>query len=227
MISRTLAAIALVCCSTAFAATPAATAMANTQYNADTKKAAQQYEADKKVCADERDANARLQCRRDAKAVNDLALRNAQANVNAAAATVTPAPPLATTTAPAPTPIPASVAWETAPPACTDCGTVTAVSVLEKQGKGTTLGLIAGGVGGAILGHQVGDGVGKDLATLAGAVGGAFTGDKVEEKARSSKAWTVTVQYPDYSKRTFEFKEDPKYKAGDQVKNAGASITRR
>lgn len=201
MISRPWMLAALLCYGATFAATPASTA--KSQYNAEAKKASVQYEADKKVCTDEQDADARLQCRRDAKSAYDQALLKAKASMNAAA-----------------TRQPAAVA-------CAGCGTVSAVSVVEKEGEGTPLGMIAGGVGGAILGHQVGGGIGKDLATVAGAVGGAYAGKKIEEKVRTHTVWNVTVQYPDNSKRNFEFKEDPHYKAGDLVKNAGEGITRR
>ena len=192
MITRTCMAIALLCSSATFAATPASTA--KTQYNAEVKKAAQQYEADKKECSDEKDAEARLQCRRDAKTVYDNALKTAKANSTAAASK------------------------HPGTAACADCGTVTAVSESERDGEGSAVGMIAGGVGG---------GIGKDLATVAGAVGGAYAGKKIEEKVRAHKVWTVTVEYPDSSSRKFEFKEDPHYKAGDLVKNAGTGITRR
>jgi uncharacterized protein YcfJ len=97
----------------------------------------------------------------------------------------------------------------------------------ERDGEGSAVGMIAGGVGGALLGNQIGGGIGKDIATVAGAVGGAYAGKKIEEKVRAHKVWTVAVQYPDNSTRNFEFKEDPGYKSGDAVKNAGASIVRR
>jgi outer membrane lipoprotein SlyB len=73
----------------------------------------------------------------------------------------------------------------------------------------------------------VGGGIGKDLATVAGAVGGAYAGKKIEEKVRTHTVWTVTVQYPDNSKKNFEFAQDPHYQAGDLVKNEGNGITRR
>jgi outer membrane lipoprotein SlyB len=201
MISRQWVLVALLCSSAAFAATP--TPAAKARYSADSKKAAVQYEADKKVCGAEQDANARLQCRRDAKTVYDEAIRKAKTSMNSATSAQ-----------------PASAA-------CADCGTVSAVNVNEKDGEGSAVGMIAGGVGGAILGNQVGGGIGKDLATVAGAVGGAYAGKKIEEKVRKHTVWTVTVQYPDNSRRDFEFKEDPKYQAGDLVKNAGSGITRR
>jgi outer membrane lipoprotein SlyB len=86
---------------------------------------------------------------------------------------------------------------------CTDCGQVTAVSVAEKPGDSNAVGVIAGGVAGAVLGHQVGGGFGKDLATLAGAVGGAFAGKKIQENMNTTKVWTVAVKYPNGNTTNF------------------------
>lgn len=181
------------------------TAMATTSkplYTEDSKKAATDYAADRKLCAEESSSDARLQCRRDAKTVYDRTQANAKSKIPA-------------------TNIPSPVNG-----ACPQCGRVVAVSIVDKEGEGGAVGIIAGGVGGAILGHQVGGGVGKDLATIAGAAGGAYAGKKIEGKVRSHKVWNVSVQYPDKSKKHFEFKEDPGYRVGDTVKNSGASIAR-
>jgi outer membrane lipoprotein SlyB len=110
--------------------------------------------------------------------------------------------------------------------ACADCGRVTGVNVSEKSGDSNALGLLAGGAAGALLGHQVGGGSGKDIATIAGAVGGAYAGKKIQEKANSSKIWTVHVQYDNGNRRSFEFERDPGLHSGDHVRNAGASIAR-
>lgn len=109
---------------------------------------------------------------------------------------------------------------------CHDCGRVTAVTVTEKAGDSNAVGLIAGGVAGAILGHQVGGGLGKDLATIAGAAGGAYAGKKIQENMNSSKVWTVNVKYPDGNSASFDFNQDPGLSAGDRVKNSGNSVVR-
>lgn len=209
MAYRFLLGAVLLCTGAAFAATSTTTVSpAKAQYSADSKKAAAQYEADKKVCADEASSEARLQCRRDARSVYDKALAAAKATMTAAT-------------------VPASAKKAGANVVCADCGTVVSVSMSERDGEGSAVGMIAGGVGGALLGNQIGGGIGKDIATVAGAVGGAYAGKKIEEKVRAHKVWTVAVQYPDNSTKNFEFKEDPGYKSGDAVKNAGASIVRR
>src|SRR5688572_23764138 len=45
-------------------------------------------------------------------------------------------------------------------PVCAECGTVSAVNVVERQGEGSGLGAVAGGVVGGVLGNQIGDGSG-------------------------------------------------------------------
>ena len=155
------------------------------------------YEADKKLCADEASSKARLQCRRDAKTVYDKAI---------------------TTLAP--------VKASTQPVVCTTCGKVTAVRVAEKAGDSNALGLIAGGVAGAALGHQIGGGTGKTLATIAGAAGGAYAGKKVQENMNTSKVWTVSVRYNDGNTAEFNYKQDPGFKSGDAVRKSGDALVR-
>ena len=181
-----------------------APASAKAQLAAETRAAQTRYETDKTLCNDEATSSARLQCRRDARAEYDAAIAAAKAKV-----AVAPVP------AAAPVPV-----------ACPDCGKVTAVSTREEAGKGGPVGLIAGGVGGALLGRQIGGGSGKDLATIAGAVGGAYAGKKIEEKVRTRKLWTVSVTYQNGTQKDFAFEQDPGYKVGDAVKNAGTSIAR-
>jgi uncharacterized protein YcfJ len=176
------------------------------QLAAETKAAQTRYASDKNLCNDEATSSARLQCRRDAKAEYDAAIAAAKAKV-----AVAPAP------AAAPVPVPV---------ACPDCGKVTAVSMKEEAGTGGPVGLIAGGVGGAVLGHQIGSGRGKDLATIAGAVGGAYAGKKIEEKVNTKKVWTVGVTYQNGTHKEFAFEQDPGYRVGDSVRNAGTSLTR-
>lgn len=182
------------------------------QYTADSKTAMDRYTSDKTLCNDEASSTARLQCRRDAKTEYDKALAAAKTKMSAATPAVT-----ATT---------ATAQKASAPVACADCGKVVSVSVTEKEGEGSAVGMIAGGVAGALLGHQVGGGVGKDLATIAGAAGGAYAGKVIEGKVKTHKVWHVTVQYTNASKHSFEFDKDPGFAVGDAVKNSGGSIVR-
>ncbi|MFZ3128760.1 MAG: glycine zipper 2TM domain-containing protein [Rhodoferax sp.] len=176
------------------------------QLAADNKAALTRYNQDKSLCNDESTSTGRLQCRRDAKAEYDKSLAAAKARAGVTTSTAR---------------------GSSSAPVCADCGRVAAVSVTEKAGESTALGMIAGGVGGALLGNQVGGGIGKDIATIAGAAGGAYAGKKIEEKIKTHKIWTVSVQYENGSRNNFEFDQDPGYAVGDAVKNAGNTITRR
>lgn len=62
---------------------------------------------------------------------------------------------------------------------CVNCGVVEAINLVEVKGTGSYLGMIAGGVAGALLGSQVGQGRGTTAAQVAGAAGGAFAGSDV------------------------------------------------
>jgi len=193
----------------------AATATAKAETSPEVKAAQARYESDKKLCNDETSSSARLQCRRDAKAEYDQAVATAKAKA------VAPTP----AAAPAPQATPAAPAADAA--ACPDCGRVMAVSVTQKAGDASAVGVIAGGAIGAVLGNQVGGGFGKDLATLAGAAGGAYAGKVIEEKMKTHTVWTVTVHYANDSKSTYEFTADPGFQVGDWVRNSGNTIVRK
>lgn len=110
---------------------------------------------------------------------------------------------------------------------CKECGKVLRVSVREKQGEAGPMGLIGGGVAGALLGNQIGSGTGKDVATIAGAAGGAYAGKKVEEHMRTTKVWAVKVRMDSGEERSFHFAHDPGFKAGELVRLSGKSIVHR
>ena len=193
-----------------FAATSGAwaqTSLNKQQYAADSKIAATRYADDKKLCAEETSSASRMQCLRDAKTEYNNALAAAKANATQQSTV--------------------KQVNNKAEPVCADCGKVIAVDVSDKEGDGSALGVIAGGVAGALLGNQVGGGTGRDLATIAGAAGGAFAGHKIEQRVKSSKVWTVTVQYDNGSKNTFQFDHEPGLISGDLVKNSGNTIIRR
>jgi outer membrane lipoprotein SlyB len=170
------------------------------QYSIETRRAAARYADDKKLCSEESSSTSRMQCVRDAKSEYDRSLVNAKAALKA---------PLARQAA-----------------VCADCGKVVSVEVSEKAGEGSALGVIAGGLAGALLGNQVGSGHGRQLATVAGAAGGAYAGNKVEQQARTSKIWTVNVRYETGNQASFNFDRDPALMAGDRVRNANGSIAR-
>ena len=133
-----------------------------------------------------------------------------QSSTTSKLASNTPAPakpvvqqrPVVVAQAPAPKPV-----------VCADCGTVEAVTPVQRQGQvngvavgNTTVGLgtVAGGVIGGLLGNQVGGGSGKTAMTVLGAAGGAFAGNKIEENMKKVTVYQVRVRMNDGSTRNVE-----------------------
>jgi len=172
-------------------------------YDAAVKNAEARYGEDRKLCADEATSARRMQCLRDAKEEYNRALESADGK---RAVIVRSAPPAAT---------------------CADCGKVIAVAISERDGDPGAVGMIAGGVAGALLGRQIGKGSGKDLATIAGAAGGAYAGRQIEGKMNKVRSWSVSVHFDSGEERSFSFDHDPGLAVGDQVRAAGGSVARR
>jgi len=110
--------------------------------------------------------------------------------------------------------------------ACANCGVVESVSVVEQKGEGSALGVIAGGVAGALLGNQVGQGNGKTVATIAGAAGGAYAGNQIEKNVKKTTHYKIVVRLEDGSHKTISKKTDPGLMAGDKVKIVDGAIVR-
>jgi outer membrane lipoprotein SlyB len=109
---------------------------------------------------------------------------------------------------------------------CNDCGKVTGVRVVEKDGKGGATGVIVGGLAGGLLGNQVGSGTGRSLATVAGAVGGAYAGKHIEGKMKNERVWAVNVRYDNGRTASYNFANDPHMRKGDRVRKDRGSIVR-
>jgi outer membrane lipoprotein SlyB len=97
-------------------------------------------------------------------------------------------------------------------------GMVESIAEVKEPGEAKGLGVVAGGVAGAVLGHQVGSGRGNKIATILGAVGGAIAGNHVEKQARAEKRWDVTVRLDDGTTQTFSSPAEPFWHAGDRVR---------
>ena len=107
---------------------------------------------------------------------------------------------------------------------CVDCGTVEGVREVEQQGDGSWIGPVAGGVGGAILGKQMGKGSGKTIMTVLGAAGGAFAGREIEKRVRTKKHWEVSVRLEDGSSRTVSYETLPAWHIGERVRYVNGAI---
>jgi outer membrane lipoprotein SlyB len=111
-----------------------------------------------------------------------------------------------------------------AKPACANCGVVEGVREVEVKGKGTGLGAVAGGVAGALVGHELGGGNARTLMGVVGAVGGAVAGNEVEKRARATRQWVVTVRLDDGSTHEVTLAQQPPLHPGDHVRLAGNVI---
>lgn len=103
-------------------------------------------------------------------------------------------------------------------PICGNCGVVEAVNLIEHKGDGSYLGMIAGGVAGALLGSQVGHGRGTTVAELAGAAGGAFAGNEIEKRVRTTKHYEVVVRMHNGGIHTVSYPAEPGLRVGTRVR---------
>jgi outer membrane lipoprotein SlyB len=115
-------------------------------------------------------------------------------------------------------PVPASETGRTAPILCRDCGVIEAINETEKNGEGSGLGAVAGGVVGAIAGKQVGGGRGRTAMSVLGAIGGAVAGNQIEKHARSVKNYDITIRFEDGTTRTLSQTTPPSWRTGDRVR---------
>lgn len=87
---------------------------------------------------------------------------------------------------------------------CASCGTVEAVTPIEREAAASGAGAAVGAVLGGLLGNQVGGGDGKTLATIAGIFGGGIAGNAVEKKMKKETVYEVVVRMEDGSLRRIE-----------------------
>jgi outer membrane lipoprotein SlyB len=102
--------------------------------------------------------------------------------------------------------------------ACPDCGKVVSVNMGETEGKASGVGAVAGGVGGALVGSQIGKGRGNTAMTVVGAAGGAYAGHQVEKSMNKKKFWKVVVNMENGEQKNFTYGSQPAFKSGDRVK---------
>jgi len=103
-----------------------------------------------------------------------------------------------------------------AAPACPNCGVVASVRPYSQKPRTSKVGLIGGGVVGALVGNQIGDG--STLATAGGAVGGAYLGNKIGQKAQARTRYKVVVRMDDGRTRSFTYAARPGFRAGSHVR---------
>jgi outer membrane lipoprotein SlyB len=109
---------------------------------------------------------------------------------------------------------------------CVDCGTVSDVKTIKKEGEGSGAGAVIGGIAGGVLGHQIGSGRGNTAATVVGAGAGAYAGHQVEKNQKSTTSYQVLVKMDDGTNRTFNYSNPTSYRVGDKVKIVDKKLVR-
>ena len=119
----------------------------------------------------------------------------------------------------------AAPAGRMAPRTCGNCGTVEAINVIEVKGEGSYLGKIAGGVAGALLGSQVGQGRGTTVAEVAGAAGGVYAGNEIEKRMKTASHYEVVVRLENGGSHTFAYAAQPGFAVGTHVRVDNGALT--
>jgi outer membrane lipoprotein SlyB len=143
----------------------------------------------------------------------------------------TPKPVVKAAPKPAAKPAPVHVAETPAAapapaPVCSNCGVVDSIREITQPGEGSGLGAVAGGVVGAILGHQIGGGTGKKIATVAGAAGGAYAGHQIEKSQRKTTRYEVIVRMNDGASRSVMLDMVPGWQVGEHVRIENGMLVR-
>ena len=103
-------------------------------------------------------------------------------------------------------------------PVCANCGVVEAINLVEHKGDGSYVGMIAGGVAGAVLGSQVGHGKGTTIAQVLGAAGGAYAGNEIEKRMKTTKHYEVVVRLANGGSQTVSYPAQPGFSVGTRVR---------
>jgi outer membrane lipoprotein SlyB len=112
-------------------------------------------------------------------------------------------------------------------PPCPECGVISAISSVKVKGEGTGTGAVVGGVTGALVGNQFGDGNGRTAMTVVGAAGGAYAGHEIEKNAKSYIVYRISVKMEDGTMRTVSQRQSPVFVVGDPVRLVNGVLQRR
>ncbi len=106
-------------------------------------------------------------------------------------------------------------------------GQVQSVELVKAQSQTTGVGAVAGGVIGAVLGHQVGSGSGRDAATGVGLVGGALIGNELEKNRRGATDFQrIAVRFDNGAVRSYDLPESAALRVGDRVRVENGQVVR-
>jgi outer membrane lipoprotein SlyB len=107
---------------------------------------------------------------------------------------------------------------------CSNCGTIEAINAIQVKGEGGYLGLIGGGLAGAILGSQVGGGSGRTAAQILGAAGGAYAGREIEKNVKKNTHYEVVTRLDSGGTQTITYETAPQFSVGQKVRVEGNAL---
>jgi hypothetical protein len=96
----------------------------------------------------------------------------------------------------------------------------------EVKGEPSGVGVIAGGVTGAVVGSQIGRGDTSTLMAVAGAAGGALAGNEIEKHVKKRTVYRVAVKMDDGTARTVSLASAPALAVGDRVRVQHGTVER-
>jgi outer membrane lipoprotein SlyB len=104
-------------------------------------------------------------------------------------------------------------------PVRVDYGTIAAIEIYRaSDDQPVNAGTVLGGIGGGVVGHQIGGGRGNTAATIAGAIGGAVVGNEIENKRVQASRYRITVRLDSGSSLVVEDTRDVNLRVGDRVR---------
>ena len=103
-------------------------------------------------------------------------------------------------------------------------GTIESVREVEQPHDKTIAGPVIGGIAGAVLGHQIGEGRTRTVATAVGAGAGILAGRAIEKRVRTEKVWETTVRLENGSTQTFKSEAQPAWQSGERVRVVDGQI---
>lgn len=110
---------------------------------------------------------------------------------------------------------------------CRTCGVVESIRTVEVPGETSGLGVVAGGLTGAVVGSQLGRGSGRTVMTIAGAAGGAYAGNAIEKNVKKRTVFRIAVRLDNGTVRSLTQSQQPPFAIGERVRIVnGASIER-
>jgi outer membrane lipoprotein SlyB len=101
---------------------------------------------------------------------------------------------------------------------CPNCGVVESVNAYQQKPKSSTVGMVGGGVVGALVGNQFGHGTTNAIATVGGAAGGAYLGNEIGKKVQTITRYRVVVRMDGGDTKTVTYAALPGFSAGSHVR---------